>query len=63
MNVVGAFWALMILIVAGLWLEENWKVGSTALAYVVHFIGMCNIAMMRHTGNPRYTHRARRYRA
>lgn len=62
MDVVKVFWGLMILLLLALWAEENWKVGTLIRDYTIHFIGLCWIAMMRHTGDPRYTHRARRYR-
>ena len=48
----------MLALVLTLWAHEQWKIGWWAL----HGLGKCWIAMMRHTGDPRYTHQPRRYR-
>lgn len=63
MNVVNVFWTLMILMLLALWVEESWKLGTRARDYTLHFAGICWCAMMRHSGDTRYTYQARRYRS
>lgn len=58
MQIAYGYMGLMLLMILGLWAQERWGVGSI----ILELLGMCWIAMMRHTGDPRYTHKARRYR-
>lgn len=59
--VIPYFTALGLLILAS-WLQERWQIGTYAWNLTVHAAGMCWIAMMRHTGEPRYCHQPRRHR-
>ena len=59
--VIPYFVALAALLLAS-WLQERWKLGTLIWDHTVHFGGMCYLAAMRHTGQSRYTYKARRYR-
>lgn len=62
MNVAGWYWIAMGLMLLGLWLQERLKLGTKVLYLALHLWGMAWIRMMRHTGQARYTHVARRHR-
>lgn len=59
-----ALWysGIMLLMLAALWVQERWKTWTWVWNVGLHLVGVVWIAMMRHTGNPVYTHKARRYR-
>lgn len=63
MDVVKVYWSLLALVLIWTFLQERWKLGTLLGDYTLHLVGMCWIAMMRHTGDPRYCHTPRRYRA
>lgn len=63
MDVVMPYFAAQAAVVLFAWLQENWKLGTRLKDLTLHGLGMVWIAMMRHTGEPRYCHQPRRYRA
>ena len=52
----------MLSILAVLWLQERFRVGSLLANLVYDLLLTAWCAMMRHTGDPIYSYRARRYR-
>lgn len=62
MDVVIPYFAALSLVILASWLQERWKLGTLIRDHALHAAGKCWIMMMRHTGDPRYTHQARRYR-
>lgn len=62
MEVAVIYIELMAFFLASLLAEEHWKVFSRLLNLGYDSVLWCWCAMMRHSGDPIYTYRARRYR-
>lgn len=64
MNMEVAMWysVSMLVMLAGLWLQERFKLGDWLINLVFDLVLSAWCAMMRHTGDPIYRYRGRRYR-
>lgn len=62
MNFALWYGSSMLVILVGLWLQEQFKIGDWIVNLVYDLILSIWCVMMRHTGDPIYRYRGRRYR-
>jgi hypothetical protein len=62
MEVAAAFVVMMAVYLMGLLAEEQWKVFTRLTNMIYDGLLACWCMMMRHTGNPIYRYKGRRFR-
>lgn len=61
MQVIGWYYGISALHLVGIWLQQRYRIFNKIAEAAWDGILWCWSAMMRHTGDPAYTYKPRRY--